>query len=417
MVLSNAEKKRISRAKKPAKYHAQEREKSRKRMAIYRAKNRAQKRADQLKSLLSERDREEIEAHVAKQKQYLLSDWFNHHNLRFDPKMINKTSVLNSFMTKIELNKIELQVAEFEISIIEEKDDHFNELLNGFGLGGDGEKLAEGRNEINRCSTQAFRSTSNHRLREDNEISHFIETVITSSVCEAEKGQEGLAMDKGESTINSNSTQIFRDGRAAPEILGVVREEYIDMGASSTNYSANMQQCDDGRDVPENLRVVTEEFTDMGASSSNHSANMQQLGSGRDLSAYLCDVEEESANTGGSVVARMHAFGDGIDEVVSAEKDDGLLRMDMQDVTGDNRHQQFGGDRDAPEYLGDAKEESANPAVSVVAGMHPFVDGINEVVSAEKDDGLLRMDMQDFTVDNGHLRIDDQFFTADAYLW
>mmetsp|Transcript_1488 Transcript_1488/g.2649 ORF Transcript_1488/g.2649 Transcript_1488/m.2649 type:complete len:241 (-) Transcript_1488:311-1033(-) len=121
MALSNAEKKRRSRATKPAKYHDHERETSRKRMAVYRAKNKAQKRAHQLKNLLSEGVKKEIEAHATMQRQFLVGGWFrNHkHKSKFDPKMISQANVMDMFMTKAEIHDIELQVAQFEISIIE----------------------------------------------------------------------------------------------------------------------------------------------------------------------------------------------------------------------------------------------------------------------------------------------------------
>lgn len=148
MALSNAEKKRRSRARKPAKYHDHERETSRKRMAIYRAKNKAQRRAHQLKNLLSEGSKKEIEAHATMQRQFLVGGWFSNHNhkSKFDPKMITQANVMTMFMTKAEIHDIERQVAQFEISTIEGnsgEDNYKTNPFNGSVLEGNGGKSTE----------------------------------------------------------------------------------------------------------------------------------------------------------------------------------------------------------------------------------------------------------------------------------
>lgn len=87
-------------------------------MAIWRAKNKAQHRASQLRSFLDEAEKEELDARAANEKQRLVCDWFSRYKLRFDPKFVNDHGGLASFMTKLELHQLELQVAEFEISMV-----------------------------------------------------------------------------------------------------------------------------------------------------------------------------------------------------------------------------------------------------------------------------------------------------------
>eukprot|EP00580_Thalassiosira_gravida_P006950 CAMPEP_0201630302 /NCGR_PEP_ID=MMETSP0493-20130528/4673_1 /ASSEMBLY_ACC=CAM_ASM_000838 /TAXON_ID=420259 /ORGANISM="Thalassiosira gravida, Strain GMp14c1" /LENGTH=337 /DNA_ID=CAMNT_0048101439 /DNA_START=36 /DNA_END=1049 /DNA_ORIENTATION=+ len=192
MALSDAEKKRRSRAKKPVKYHDLERETSRKRMAIYRAKNKVQKRASQLKMLLSDEDKKEVEEHVAKQRQNLICDWFKCHNLRVDPKMISDAKILNSFMTKAEIHKMELRLAEFEISIIEDKDeddedesvDDSFEFINALGLGVQGGGIPKRVNNIEPTHTQVF--VGAHQELTNDELDNLIKMEIAPLVTDAE---------------------------------------------------------------------------------------------------------------------------------------------------------------------------------------------------------------------------------------
>ena len=111
--MSDAEKKRGSRSKKPKEYHDLEREASRRRMAIYRAGARAQKRVAQLKGLLSrssEGEKRDLERLVAARKRRLVVGWFASRELEFDPKMLRETK---NVMMKVESRKLELQVAEY----------------------------------------------------------------------------------------------------------------------------------------------------------------------------------------------------------------------------------------------------------------------------------------------------------------
>lgn len=85
MQLNDAEKKRRSWAKKSAKYHDHERETSWKCMAIYRAKDKAQKRAQMLKNLLSEEDGLRINSRVAKQRKWLIAECSEARTRTSDP--------------------------------------------------------------------------------------------------------------------------------------------------------------------------------------------------------------------------------------------------------------------------------------------------------------------------------------------
>jgi len=300
MALSDAEKKRRSRAKKPVKYHDLERETSRKRMAIYGAKNKAQKRASQLKMLLSDEDTREIEEHVAKQRQHLICDWFTYHNVRFDPKMISAAKILNSFKTKVEIHKMELRVAEFEISIIEDKDEDESvddgvEFMNGFGLGGQGGEIPKRVNKIEPTHTQMFvgfhQELTNDAL--DNLIKIEIAPLVTDmedtssdtnsqdelnilGMCQAHVTNPGdpiaLGMDQDQS-LNSSAPYIFGPNenestqQVAPTSLGIQEDQSLKPAAPeilgthefhSTNTSAPDPNLADMQLYPSSLDDVQE---------------------------------------------------------------------------------------------------------------------------------------------------------------
>jgi len=232
-------------------------------MAIYRAKNKAQKRASLLKMLLSDEDTREIEEHVAKQRQHLICDWFTYHNLRFDPKMISDAKTLNSFMTMVEIHKMELRVTDFEISIIEDKDedeekervDDGFEFINGFGLGGQGGEIPKRVNKIEPTHTQMFvgfhQELTNDAL--DNLIKIEIAPLVTdmedtssdtnsqdeldiSGMCQAHVTNPGdpitLGMDQDQS-LNSSAPYIFGPNenestqQVAPTSLGIQEDQSL----------------------------------------------------------------------------------------------------------------------------------------------------------------------------------------------
>lgn len=126
-----AEKKRKFRARKPDAYHDQERAKARKRMKLRRDKNKAQNRVAQLRSIMTESQRIEVEDQVDERREMITRDWFKSRRIMLvDDDEISGSSSrgeaamarLRNFSTKLELHEVELRLAEFEISIIEQMD-------------------------------------------------------------------------------------------------------------------------------------------------------------------------------------------------------------------------------------------------------------------------------------------------------
>mmetsp|Transcript_15910 Transcript_15910/g.33610 ORF Transcript_15910/g.33610 Transcript_15910/m.33610 type:complete len:269 (-) Transcript_15910:84-890(-) len=116
MPLTAAERKRKSRASNPER-NSNEKEKSRKRMAIYRSKNRSQKKALAFKALLSDGETKELETQSANHMVSLLSDWLISRGHNFSAATMVEKNIVNLFVPKIEMHKIERQVAEFEIDL------------------------------------------------------------------------------------------------------------------------------------------------------------------------------------------------------------------------------------------------------------------------------------------------------------
>mmetsp|Transcript_21795 Transcript_21795/g.35448 ORF Transcript_21795/g.35448 Transcript_21795/m.35448 type:complete len:321 (+) Transcript_21795:117-1079(+) len=297
MALSNAEKKRRSRATKGAEYHELERETSRKRMAIRRAKNKAQKRASQLKSLLSQEDKKEIEKHAAKQKQLLISDWFNYHNLRFDPKMISDTKVLNSFMTKVEIHKLDLRVAEFEISIIENRDDNHDdnigddfEFLNAFRLEGQGGQIAKDVPRIEPTQTQIF--LDDHGELTSDEFDDFIKNEIALFVSDIEE--------------TPSNTRVQDE----PDITGVSQDQSPNSGAAGF-LGLEKEQNTTYQGAPS----ILSSYEDQSLNSS--APNVPSIN------------ENQSANLGAPDLADMQLFHSCVDSVLETDEDV-ILRMDME---------------------------------------------------------------------------------------
>mmetsp|Transcript_23819 Transcript_23819/g.49844 ORF Transcript_23819/g.49844 Transcript_23819/m.49844 type:complete len:340 (-) Transcript_23819:108-1127(-) len=237
MALSDAEKKRRSRAKKPVKYHDIERETSRKRMAIYRAKNKAQKRASQLKMLLSDDDKKEIEDHVAKQRQNLICDWFTYHKLRFDPKMTSDAKILHSFMTKVEIHKMELRLAEFEISIIEDRDDEDEdedesvddgfEFISALGLGGQGGEIPKRLNKIEPAHTPMF--VCDHQELTNDELDNLIKMEIAPLVTDGEDTSSDTNSQDEPDTTGMCQTHVTNS--ADPIITGMGHDQSMNPSA------------------------------------------------------------------------------------------------------------------------------------------------------------------------------------------
>lgn len=159
----NAEKKRRSRARKPPSYHAREREASRRRMAIYRAKDRAEKRALQLKCILDERNRSAIEARGAGMRRHLLREWFREQNLEVDPTVISGEKALRIYMSKVELFKIELLVNEFEISLMEDGEDEGDDSDHADG----DDSVGSGKKEISNHKVDRLAKKDSMNVFED----------------------------------------------------------------------------------------------------------------------------------------------------------------------------------------------------------------------------------------------------------
>eukprot|EP00584_Thalassiosira_punctigera_P023885 CAMPEP_0172554188 /NCGR_PEP_ID=MMETSP1067-20121228/53581_1 /TAXON_ID=265564 ORGANISM="Thalassiosira punctigera, Strain Tpunct2005C2" /NCGR_SAMPLE_ID=MMETSP1067 /ASSEMBLY_ACC=CAM_ASM_000444 /LENGTH=457 /DNA_ID=CAMNT_0013342513 /DNA_START=240 /DNA_END=1610 /DNA_ORIENTATION=- len=457
MVLSDAEKKRRSRARKSDKYHARERETSRKRMAVYRAKNKAQKRAQQLKSLLSEGDVKEIEAHVIKQKQHLLCDWFNYHNLKFDPKMINKTKVLNSFMTKVELHKIELQVAEFEISIIEDRDDCGNnnvEFVSGLEPVGFRGNLTAESTEVRLPNAQVYdHHGPDQVVLTNDEIDHFVKKEIASkrveenAVTDPTKARRFTAPSVAQiSRENSMSDQINAQGFMAASATPIIRENsMVDptnakgfMAASVTPISKEIART---RKLAEENSMIdfahTQGFMAPSATPISRENSMSEPNNAHGFMAPSADpisvpadeskmidltnAQEIGLNNGASDMAPSLAVvkfeqqnsapheDQSTDPAASATPSVQAFDSGMDEVLEAEKAALLQMD------LQDFGIESTDPAAHAPPSVQAFDSGVDEVLEAEKAE-LLHMDMHDFGIENG-LEINAECFGADAYLW
>lgn len=119
MAPTDAEKKRARRARRSPACRDREKETSRTRMAVCRARNKARERASLLREVLGEGDRAALAARADGEKQRLICDWLRRNKLlRFSPQVRIEDRMLKSFMKKVDLHRIELQVAEFEIAMI-----------------------------------------------------------------------------------------------------------------------------------------------------------------------------------------------------------------------------------------------------------------------------------------------------------
>jgi len=116
----SAKRKRKFRASKPEDYHKKERDESRERMARNRVKKKTQKRALELRKhlRLSDDDVKEIDARVDRQKKLHIREWLRSRSLPFHPNCLKDPRTLNQLIPKRDWHEIDLQVAEFEISVI-----------------------------------------------------------------------------------------------------------------------------------------------------------------------------------------------------------------------------------------------------------------------------------------------------------
>mmetsp|Transcript_29480 Transcript_29480/g.63489 ORF Transcript_29480/g.63489 Transcript_29480/m.63489 type:complete len:432 (+) Transcript_29480:144-1439(+) len=116
MPASAAERKRRSRAQNPE-TRTDEKDKNRERMAIYRAKNRAAKRAAELKLTLDNDEKKNVESKAIAHRRLLICDWFNSHKVMMPTDAMNNKIILNRFMPRIDLHQIEHTAAQFEIAL------------------------------------------------------------------------------------------------------------------------------------------------------------------------------------------------------------------------------------------------------------------------------------------------------------
>eukprot|EP00584_Thalassiosira_punctigera_P004891 CAMPEP_0172529404 /NCGR_PEP_ID=MMETSP1067-20121228/3489_1 /TAXON_ID=265564 ORGANISM="Thalassiosira punctigera, Strain Tpunct2005C2" /NCGR_SAMPLE_ID=MMETSP1067 /ASSEMBLY_ACC=CAM_ASM_000444 /LENGTH=209 /DNA_ID=CAMNT_0013313447 /DNA_START=54 /DNA_END=683 /DNA_ORIENTATION=- len=138
MPLSVAERKRRSRANNPELY-TDEKAKSRERMSIYRGKLKSQKKARDFKGLLNDGEKRELVAKSAAHKRSLLHSWLASRDIKIPPDAIVDKKI-NLFVSKIEMHKIDREVAEYEVSLSQD-------LLcaRAGSCGGGGGTTAEGK--------------------------------------------------------------------------------------------------------------------------------------------------------------------------------------------------------------------------------------------------------------------------------
>ncbi len=120
----NAKRKRRSRANQADGHKVKERTANRARMAVHRAKKQALKTVARLKSLLSEAEREEVDALAVERRHILLKNWFNSRRLPYSldkqPGLKKETlqTLMTTFMTVAEVHEFDLQMAQYKICIM-----------------------------------------------------------------------------------------------------------------------------------------------------------------------------------------------------------------------------------------------------------------------------------------------------------
>ncbi len=129
---------------------------------MYRAKERAEKDAARIKRRLSEADLRTVETRGAEEKRRILGELGVYLGMAVDLGYIRKIKKLPGHLTKADLHKVELQVAEFEMSLIEVKegDEGMLKLRRELGSGGDLAKES-GPIERTKMTNKEFRDYKN----------------------------------------------------------------------------------------------------------------------------------------------------------------------------------------------------------------------------------------------------------------
>jgi len=89
-------------------------------MSILRSKNRSQKKSRSFRALLSPSQLSALTRASTERKVDLLGKWLVTKRHTFDPKVMLQKEIVNLFVPKIEMNRIEWEVAEFEIKMAQE---------------------------------------------------------------------------------------------------------------------------------------------------------------------------------------------------------------------------------------------------------------------------------------------------------
>mmetsp|Transcript_37144 Transcript_37144/g.77772 ORF Transcript_37144/g.77772 Transcript_37144/m.77772 type:complete len:418 (-) Transcript_37144:408-1661(-) len=417
MVLSNAEKKRRSRATKSTKYHDLERETSRKRMAMYRARNRAQKRAKQLKSILGEEDRKEIEAHATTQKRRLLCEWFRRHKLRFDPSVINDAKILDAFMTKADIHQVETQVAEFEISLIEDKDDdgdYYTNHFNGLALEEDGIKRAN--QSVVGEKTDVFVRSITHEWEDGKDVTSIrgqIPKVQEVNSIPNTYGNQGNRNDASDMGVSSDP-RVFSDSQDVHVMLGqspavkkincmpdIHADHSIAADQGGAVVSPDPRIFDDGEDRPDVLEqspAVTE---------INDEPHIL-------VSPLPAEFIDQPVNCGRSIpgvfgMPIMQESETGVEKVLAADENRALLNFGTYP-------QVFGNGEDISVILEQIPAVKEIDDVSSMTAMQESDSGVAKCETGVENEALLDFDMDEFSLEND-IGIDEGLFGADAYTW
>mmetsp|Transcript_17631 Transcript_17631/g.31887 ORF Transcript_17631/g.31887 Transcript_17631/m.31887 type:complete len:423 (-) Transcript_17631:454-1722(-) len=422
MVLSNAEKKRRSRATKSTKYHDLERETSRRRMATYRARNRALKRAKQLKSILGEEDRKEIEAHAITHKRLLLCEWFRLHKLRFDPKVINDTKILDAFMTKADIHKVEMQVAEFEISIIEDNDDdgdYYSNHFNGLALEVDGGKCA------NQCvvveKTDIFVRSITQDWEEGKDVTSILgqsqEVKVVNSMPNT-YGNQSIRIDPSSVGVSSDP-RVFSDSQDVRVMLG--QSPAVQKINCMPNIHADQSTTIDKGDavVPSDPRIFGDVDYEIGVLEQSPAVTKMNDESHVLESPLLAEVKEQPVILGmqwnkGTIpgvsgMPIMQGSDTGAEKVLPADENHALLDF--------GTYPQVFGDVDDITVI--LEQSSAVTDIDDVSGMTVMQGSdsrVEKCLVGDENEALLDFDMDEFSLEN-NIGIDADLFGADAYTW
>jgi len=233
----SAEEKRKFRARKPEKYHDRERAKARVRMRIQRDKNRAQSKVKHLRNIISNVQCREVEESVAELQYSIIRDWFKTRRFmwRRSDSQTTQLEFMRNVGSKLELNKIDLQLLEFEILTIEQKRGSVDKSKNN-DTNVDNKHLGAAKDGVpgDKIDDAALLQILGHeydKVLTNAELENFIREEIMPAVNGIQREGDGNAEISGSGVSNPNNVRASDDGgevRVDGKIHDILQMDVVD---------------------------------------------------------------------------------------------------------------------------------------------------------------------------------------------